>query len=313
MIRCIISLLLLALSAVGTAFAISAEDVLSTFEGTRKQGDAICLSLEGGWKAVVLIHKGEEVGAFVLAGEEEAEGSVSDMATRLADILEVEDPVMQEMEGNEQPVAIVLNEGLISELQEEAKKAIGVSPLQAMAYLLAEEYFYIEKYNAKSATLLWKTTKKSGVDIVTPLLGGRVDAVGVTGSFEMTPFAAAVLADKLGCGKDNADNGTLQALARQMACEQVLCYNPRNRILTARRAGKVALGNQKGVQNLVVRARRVRPAFPEMELSWPDEDFDEEEETGEPAQKEGYQKPTRALAPEDARRDYLRYLRELFS
>lgn len=300
----------LLLSPLGKAAEpLTLESAKTTFQHTKAEDNAVCILLDG-WQVAFLSPDGQKIGAAIIMeqeGAEEHESDLSDIISRLAELADMGTPESIDFKDEDYECALLVDQDVLGELAEKTDNAFSGSPLATLAHLLADEYFCIHSIR-RNGYIHWKTVKKSGVDLLMPMTGKKLAAIEVTGRQQMNEFAAEVLADKLGLGKNTVPASSRETLCPQLRCVAVPYMNARSGILLARTDRRAVIGKQPAVARMLASRNEGALTFPEEASDWPVEEK-EEEIPPEPAEEE--KKETPPLTPEQARDAYIKYIQGL--
>lgn len=303
----------LLLAPVGKAAEpLTLESAKTTFQHSRAEGNTVCFLLDG-WQVALLSADGRKIGAAIIMEQEGAddhESDISDVISRLAELAGMGSPESIEFEEEDYECSLLVDQDVLGELAEETDDAFSGSPLAALAYLLADEYFCLHNIR-RNGYIHWKTVKKSGVDLLMPMADKKLAAIEVTGRQQMHEFAAEVLADKLGLGKNTVPAASREALCPQLRCIAVPYMNARSGILLARTDRRSIIGRQPAVLRMLASRNEAALSYPDVASVWPaDEEEEEEEEVTEP-EETGEEEEDKPLTPETAREAYIKYIQGL--
>jgi hypothetical protein len=182
-----------------------------------------------------------------------------------------------------------------------------------MAYLLDKEFFVIHGI-CEDGSLHWKTAKKSGVELRMPMGEEKLSAIEVNGKQQMNEFAAGVLANKLGLGKNNVPETQRETLSRHLSCKEVPYMNAKSNILLARASQRSVIGKRRAVTQMLKNRHYGAITYPENPTCWPvvEKPVVAEEPQPEPEKPAEEPKPAAApLTPEAAREAYIKAVRAL--
>ena len=302
----------LLLTPVETAAAapLTLESAKTSFQHTKETGNSVSVLVDG-WQIAFLSPDGEKIGAVIIMEQEDAEEhnyDLSDTISRLAELADMGTPESINFEEDDFESALLVDQDVLGELAEEADDTFSGSPLQALAYLLANEYFCIHGIR-RNGYIHWKTIKKSGVELLMPMGEKKLAAVEVSGRQQMNDFAAEVLADKLGVGKNTVPASSREALCPQLRCVAVPYMNAKSGILMARTDRRAVIGKRQAVAQMLASRNEGALTYPDEASEWPEEEEEEEEEEDIPeTEQEDEEKP---LTPETAREAYIEYIQNL--
>lgn len=291
------------------AGSLNLETARTAFLHTRAGENNVCILLDG-WQIAFLSPDGQRIGAAIVMEQENAEkheNDLSEVISRLAALAGMGTPESIDFDEEGHKYALLVDQDVLGELAEQADHVYSGSPLEALAYLLADEYFCLHRIR-RNGHLHWKTIKKSGVDLLMPMAGKKLAAIEVTGRQQMNEYAAEVLADKLGLGKNTVPASARETLCTQLRCVAVPYMNARSGILLARTDRRAVIGRQPAVIRMLASRNEGALTFPEEASDWPVEEK-EEEIPPEPAVEE--KKETPPLTPEQARDAYIKYIQGL--
>lgn len=289
-----------------SAEPLTLESAQSTFQHSKAEGNTVCFLLDG-WQIALLSADGQKIGAAIIMEQEDAEDHESDMSdviSRLAELAGMGTPESIEFEEEDYECALLVDQDVLGELAEETDDTFSGSPLAALSYLLADEYFCLHNIR-RNGYIHWKTVKKSGVDLLMPMADKKLAAIEVTGRQQMNEFAAEVLADKLGLGKNTVPAASREALCPQLRCVAVPYMNAKSGVLLARTDRRTVIGRQPAVVRMLANRNEAALTYPDEAAEWPEEEEEEETEAEEEEEKD---KP---LTPETAREAYIKYIQGL--
>lgn len=301
-------------SQVAAGESMTLDAVKTAFNNTKVFENAVCI-LHDGWHIAFISHNGKEINAAIIIEQkntDDHEHNLSETVSRVAELVGMDSPESMDFEESETDCSLLVNQSVISDLGDDANHVFDGSPLAAMAYLLKEEYFCIHSIQP-NGFIHWKTIKKSGVDILMPMAGNKLGAIEVTGRQQMNEYAAEVLADKLGLGKNNVPGASRAALCPQLRCTMVPYMNSKSNVLLARTDRRAVIGKRQAVAQLLTNRNEGALSYPSKASDWPEVETEEEveEETEKepeaPAQKA---EPPR-LTPEAAREAYIKLIQAL--
>ena len=250
-----LAVLILLCPAVKAQEAATLGELKEQFANTNAVANLVCVVTDN-WQIAFLSHNKEKVGAvFISETEKNAENGydLNETASRVAELVGMSSPVIQEMENQETSTAIMIDTDIMEALADEAEHVFWGSPLEGMAYLLQDGYFYIDNIRP-NGWLHWKTVKKSNVELLMPMAPTKLSAVEITGRQQMTEFAAEVLARKLGLGSNTADEPTRNAVRRQINCSEVPYMNTKRNIIGAYQDKRFAIGKRNSVAHMFAEA-----------------------------------------------------------
>lgn len=284
-----------------------------TFNNAKAGSNSVSI-LHDGWHIVFLAHDGSEIGAVIIRAQKsgaEHEYDLEETISRVAEVVGMDSPESLTFE-DEEEAGLLVDQAVLSSLSEKMDNVFAGSPLAAMAYLLNEEYFIIHGIR-DNGYLHWKTAKKSGVDLLMPMDGRKLSAIEITGRQQMNEFAAEVLADKLGLGKNNVQGSVRNSVGRQLNCDVVSYMNSKSNVLLAGKANRRAVGKRIAVGQMLANRNYEVINFAQQESDWPSDDeeveeAEEESEEEEVAEPEDEKKP---LTPAAAREAYIEYIKSI--
>lgn len=286
---------------------LTMESASSVFQHTKAEGNSLCILLDG-WQIALLSPDGLKIGAATIVEHEDAEAHEYDMQetiSRLAELIGMGTPEAIDFENEDYECSLLVDQDVLGELAEEANHAFSGSPLEALAYLLADEYFCLHSIR-RNGYIHWKTIKKSGVELLMPMADKKLSAIEITGRQQMNDYAAEVLADKLGLGKNTVPASSRESLCPQLRCIAIPYMNARSGILLARTDRRAIIGRQQTVARMLANRNEGTLSYPDTPSEWPEEDNDEE-----PAEPEEEKKEEQPLTPETAREAYINYIQKL--
>lgn len=284
--------------------AATLDELKKQFANTNAVANLVCVVTDN-WQIAFFSHNKEKVGAaFISETEKNAEHGydLNETASRVAELVGMSSPVIQEMENQETRTAIMIDTDIMEALADEAEHVFWGSPLEGMAYLLQDGYFYIDNIRP-NGWLHWKTVKKSNVELLMPMAPTKLTAVEITGRQHMSEFAAEVLARKLGLGSNTADYPTRNAVRRQINCSEVPYMNTKRNIIGAYHDKRFAIGKRNSVAHMFANRYGGTVIYPSQHSDWPGEEKEVVEEV----------KESKPLTPREARDAYIERLRALAS
>lgn len=259
------------------------------------------------WRIAFITHNKTNVGAVLISELEPGishAANLDDTASRLAGMAGFSTPIMQVMEHSDRATAIMVDRALIENIAGETNHVFQGSPLEGMAYLLLDNYFYIDNIT-NEGWLLWKTIKKSQVELLMPLAPGMLEAVEMTGSQKMNNHAAEVLARLLGLGTSTAPKSTRRAVCSHLELSDITYMNTNSNMIGAYHNKRFAIGKRQPVADMLSDNFNGNIQYPAEVSDWP---VDPSKEQEAPAPKE-----VKILTPEEAREAYKELLRSLAS
>lgn len=306
-------ILTLALASILLCSAPSAAQEAATISTLKNQFSSVnavanhlCVVTDN-WQLAFISHDKEHIGAVFITETElgvEHDHDLNETAVRVAELIGMSSPVIQEMERAERTTAIMIDTDVMESLADEAEHIFWGTPLEGMAFLLQDGYFYIDSINP-DGWLLWKTVKKSNVEILMPMAPTKLTAIEVDGRQKMNKHAAEVLARKLGLGSNTASDSTRNAVRRQLHFSDVSYMNTKSNIVGAYSGKRYSMGKRNSVSNMLANRYGGTLLYPSIPTDWPGEETEEE------AEEEV--KESRPLTPREARDAYVEYLRSLSS
>lgn len=283
-----------------------------TFSNAKAGSNSVSI-LHDGWHIVFLAHDGSEIGAVIIRAQKsgaEHEYDLEETISRVAEVVGMDAPESLTFE-DEEEAGLLVDQTVLSSLSEKMDNVFAGSPLAAMAYLLNEEYFIIHGIR-ENGYLHWKTAKKSGVDLLMPMDGRKLSAIEITGRQQMNEFAAEVLADKLGLGKNNVQGSVRNSVGRQLNCDVVSYMNSKNNILLAGKANRRAVGKRIAVGQMLANRNYEVINFAEQESDWPsDEEEEKAEDESEEEEAEEPEDEKKPLTPAAAKEAYIEYIKSI--
>ena len=284
------------------------ENVRTAFANTTTAGNTVCL-VHDGWQIAFLSHNKQDIGAILITQQNSRhEYNLHATIQRLVDLTNLNAPAKMEMENHPRAAAIVIDSELIEELGDEAEHVFTGSPLEGIAYLLREGYFYIYGMQP-NGYMHWKTVKISGVDLLMPMAPLKLSAMEVTGDQKMDEYATEVLARKLGLGSNTASLSQRRGASSQLDCNEVTYMNSKRNVVGARLKRRFVIGKRTAAAHMLEERYGGTLVYPLQSSNWPGSTVEEEEETPEPqAQQE---EPERPLTPKEAQESYKELLRNL--
>ncbi len=292
-------------SPAGAAWNLA--DVQKNFSSTNAVENHVCLVLDG-WQIAFLSHNKEQIGAFIITEQPDAarhQYGLEETIRRLTRLTGLHAPGKLQPEACKKPAAIVLDTELLETLAGETEHVFSGSPLEGMAQLLHDEYFYIHDIRP-NGYLHWKTIKKSGVELLMPMAPLKLSALEVTGRQEMNEFASEVLARKLGLGSNTANPNRREGMRSQLNCTRVTYMNSKRHIVGARQKKRFIIGKRNAVAHMLANRYGGTLLYPLQGCDWPEEPAEKVVE--QPAKAE---KPVLPLTPAEAREAYKKYLQGL--
>lgn len=278
-------------------------EIKQLFRHTSAVANHICL-LHDNWQIALLSHNKAKVGAvFLTEAKKDSphEFSLNATAARIAELVGLGSPVIQEMEDSDRKSAIMIDTDVVESLADDAEHVFWGSPLEGMAFLLQDGYFYIHKI-MPNGFLHWKTVKKSGVELLMPMAPAKLTAVEVTGRQQMNEYAAEVLARKLGLGSNTSNPTIREAVRQQISASELVYMNTKSNIIGARANNRFVIGKRTSAAHMLSNRYGGTLLYPAQSSVWPGEK--------DPEQKEE-KKEEKPLTPREAREAYIEYLRSL--
>lgn len=285
-------------------------DVQKTFSSTNAVENHVCLVLDG-WQIAFLSHNKEQIGAIIITEQPDAarhQYGLDETIQRLAGLTGLRAPEKLQLEASRKPASIVIDAELMGTLAGETEHVFSGSPLEGMAQLLHDEYFYIHDIRP-NGYLHWKTVKKSGVELLMPMAPLKLSALEVTGRQEMNEFATEVLARKLGLGSNTSNPGQQEGMRSQLNCTRVTYMNSKRNIVGAQQKKRFIIGKRSAVAHMLANRYGGTLLYPSQGCDWPEEPA--EEVVAEPEEAEKPAKPALPLTPAEAREAYRKYLQGL--
>lgn len=286
------------------AVAWNLADVPKSFPNTSTAENHVCLVYDG-WQIAFLSHNKEQIGAVFITEKSEDrphQYPLDETIQRLVELTGLRSPEKLQLD----QAAIIIDSELIQSLGDEAEHVFCGSPLEGMAYLLREEYFYINSIRP-NGYLHWKTVKKSGVELLMPMAPSKLSALEVTGRQEMNEFASEVLARKLGLGSNTASPSQRAGARSQINCSEVTYMNSKRNIVGARQKKRFIIGKRNAVSYMLAHHNTGALLYPLKACDWPEKPQEPvAEEPPEPPRK-----PALPLTPAEAREAYKKYLQGL--
>ena len=285
-----------------TAAAWGLSDATQAFSSTNAVGNHVCL-VHDNWQIALLSHNKDEIGAvFIIETKKDAAHNLglNAIAGKLAELIEMTSPVIQEMDGDKK-AGIMIDADIMERLADDAENVFHNSPLEGMAYLLQDGYFYINAIRP-NGYLHWKTVKKSGVELLMPMAPAKLTAVEVTGRQQMNEYAAEVLARKLGLGSNTSNPTIREAVRQQINASELVYMNTKSNIIGARANNRFVIGKRTSAAHMLSNRYGGTLLYPAQSSVWPGEK--------DPEQKEE-KKEEKPLTPREAREAYIEYLRSL--
>lgn len=298
------ALALLLFPAAEALGAMPLEQIAEQFSNANTGASHVCVTTDN-WQIAFISHNKEQVGAVIIIETEpdaEHEYNLTETASRIAELISLASPVMQQMENSEQASAIMIDTDIMEALADEASHVFSGSPLEGMAYLLQDGYFYIDNIRP-NGWLHWKTVKKSQVELLMPMAPAKLTALEMIGRQRMDDYASEVLARKLGLGSNTASEQTRKTVSIQMDCSHVPYMNTKRNFVGAYLNKRYAIGKRNSVSHLLGNRYGSVILFPSLHSKWPGEE--------EPVVEEV--KEVKPLTPREARDAYIDYLRSLAS
>lgn len=278
-------------------------DIKKAFKPVHSTGNYACILFDN-WKIAFLSHNKDELGAiFITEATDQHEFDLKETATRVATLLKMASPQIMELEGHGKKQGAILIEGDVMEtLGSESDNLLSGSPLEGMAFLLQEGYFYIHNL-LPNGYLHWKTVKRSGVELLMPMAPVRLSAVEITGRQSMNDYASEVLARKLGFGSSSTQAQT--AINQQMGWQNTTYFNAKSKVAMAHANNRTAFGKVQYAGQMLTNRYGGQLNYPEQATEWPEETREEEI----PAEDTPPKKEIKLLTPEAAREAYINYLK----
>lgn len=290
-----------------TAAAWGLNDATQAFSSTNAVGNHVCL-VHDNWQIALLSHNKDEIGAvFIIETKEDAAHNLrlNAIAGKLAELIEMTSPVIQEMDGDKK-AGIMIDADIMERLADDAENVFHNSPLEGMAYLLQDGYFYINAIRP-NGYLHWKTVKKSGVELLMPMAPLKLTALEVTGRQTMDEYATEFLARKLGLGSNTANATRREALRQQINTTELPYMNTKSNIIGSYHQRRFVIGKRTSVVHMLSNRYGGTLLFPSQSCDWPTDKNETTEEVVETV------KEVKPLTPREARDKYLEFLRNLGS
>lgn len=284
------------------------ENVCEAFENTRAAGNSVCL-MHDGWKIVFLSHNKRDIGAILITQRDSRhEHNLRATIQRLVDLTGLNTPAKLEMEDHPQTAAIVIDSELVEELGDEADHVFSGSPLEGIAYLMREGYFYIFGVQP-NGYMHWKTVKISGVDLLMPMAPLKLSAMEVTGDQKMDEYATEVLARKLGLGSNTASLSQRRGACGQLNCSEVTYMNSKRNVVGARLKRRFVIGKRTAAANMLAERYNGDLVYPPQASNWPGAPAEELKDPPPPQIPQ--EEPVRPLTPKEAQESYKELLRKV--
>lgn len=284
----------------------------SEFGKTNTLENHVCL-LHDGWQLAFFSDDNNRIGAFLIseraAGTRHQHG-MERMVQRLVKLIGLRDAEMMEFEDRDSYAALVINRGMISEMAENAEHVLAGSPLVGVAYLLENEYFYINDLKP-NGYLHWKTIKKSGVELLMPMGPPQLTALEIVGRQFMDEFACNVLARKLGFGGNTASNARRRSLSQEMGVFSIPYMNTSSEVIAAHSKDRVLFGKKQTVNHMFANRYGSTLLYPAQGCDWPDPQKTAPEPQVVEQPKEPVKVEVKPLTPAEAREAYSEYLKNL--
>lgn len=255
------------------------ESAKSAFEHVKAGDNHVCI-MHDGWHIAFLSHDTKQIAAVLITENEDAddhEYDLTDTVSRVAELVGMDSPESMEFDSDGPETSLLVDKSLLDEFAEDTEHVFSGSPVEAMAYLLNDEYFFIEKV-LPNGFMHWKTVKKSGVELMMPVGVEKLSAIEVTGRQQMNEYAAEVLAEKLGLGKNTASAASRNALCGQLRCTSIPYMNTKGNVLLARTDRKAVIGKRQAAGQLLASRNSFALSYPGKASDWPQETDGEEEE-----------------------------------
>ena len=289
---------------------LNLESARAVFSNPRAGENCVCI-LHDGWNIAFLSHDGKAIGAAIIAESGEKaphQHDLSETVARVAELVGMETPESIDFDEGKGPAcSLLVDQAVLGHLAEETRHVFDSSPLAAMAYLLKEEYFCINAIRP-NGFIHWKTIKKSGVELLMPMVDDKLAAIEVTGRQQMNEFASEVLADKLGLGRNNVPLSTRQVLCQKLNCTQVTYMNSKSNALLARTDRRAVIGKRQAVARLLAHRNEGALPFADQASAWPEKEKKEEPAPPPPPAEAVEEKP---LTPGEAREAYIKAIQAL--
>lgn len=193
-----------------------------------------------------------------------------------------------------------------SESSEPRKRLLNNTPLQAIAFLIGQNYYHPAELT-EDGRVLWATGKRRSVDVLIPVLGTEpIRTVELKTDIELTDFAANVVARKLGYPQDNSAEATKSALAGNLRADRVHYYSK------AHEAAVAAVGKRfffiEGGRSVLREAAQENKPLPFPTIFPTPEKPAAEPNNATPAEQPA---PEKELTPKEALKAYIDRLRKL--
>lgn len=199
-----------ALAACASAEPWTQEQLLQSYKSLHATEGAVTCAVE---QARVVILFDNEGKAAAMVAEADNKG-----VRRLARQIELGETQEAETTG----CIVLLRE---SDSNAPRKRLLENTPLQALSFLIGQNY-YSPTALQPDGRVLWATGKRRSVDIIVPATGTEaIRCAEITSDMELTPFAANVLARKLGYPDDNSADATKASQAAALRAHAVLYYS----------------------------------------------------------------------------------------
>ncbi len=290
-----------------TAAAWGLSDARQAFSSTNAVGNHVCL-VHDNWQIALISHNKEEIGAVFIIETKEGTAhklELNAIAGKLAELAEMTSPVIQEIDG-EKKAGIMIDANIMERLADDAENVFHDSPLEGMAYLLQNGYFYINAIRP-NGYLHWKTVKKSGVELLMPMAPLKLTALEVTGRQVMNEYASEFLARKLGLGSNTANATRREAMRQQINTTELPYMNTKSNIIGTYHHRRFVIGKRTSVVHMLSNRYGGTLLFPSQSCDWPIGKKEKTEEVVETV------KDIKPLTPREARDKYLEFLRNLAS
>lgn len=285
--------------------AMSLNEVEQQFSNANTGANHVCVTTDN-WQIAFISHNNEQIGAVLLI-ETKPDAihkyNLDETANRVATLISMNSPVMQQIENAERASAIMIDTDIMETLANETNHVFSGSPLEGMAYLLQDGYFYIDNIRP-DGWLLWKTVKKSQVELLMPMAPAKLTAMEVTGRQNMDSYASEVLARKLGLGSNTASESARNAVRKQIECSEVPYMNTRHNYIGAYHNKRYAIGKRNSVAHLFGNRYGGIILFPSLHSKWPGDNKSPETPPPPP-------EPASPITPSEARDAYINHLRSL--
>ena len=288
------------------------ESAKSAFEHVKAGDNHVCI-MHDGWHIAFLSHDTKQIAAVLITENEDAddhEYDLTDTVSRVAELVGMDSPESMEFDSDGPETSLLVDKSLLDELAEDTEHVFSGSPVEAMAYLLNDEYFFIEKV-LPNGFMHWKTVKKSGVELLMPLGPPQLTAVEIVGRQFMDEFACNVLARKLGFGGNTASNARRRSLSQEMGVFSIPYMNTSSEVIAAHSKERVLFGKKQTVNHMFANRYGSTLLYPAQSCDWPNPQKTAPEPQVVEQPKEPVKVEVKPLTPAEAREAYSEYLKNL--